>query len=265
MKKITLTLAIFLFTIINYKAQPTTAMDFTKADCNGQMHHLFSELDSGNVVIMEFFHTCGACIDAANDMKPMIQNLVAKYGNKVHFYVAPEDDEDSCVNVINWVGSNGFSSIAVPFDSGGAQSSYYGQGGMPTIAVAAGNTHQLLYLASSNTANGFMPTDTALIGAAIRNFFEPTGIPNINSSVSTSIFPNPVANNFVISIQTKEPGTLKLELADIEGHKVAELMEEKLNAGKFEKTIPVSNIPDGIYFIKGTFNESVFSEKIIIQ
>ena len=264
MKKSATFFFILFFSITISQAQ-IIALDFTKTDCYGKTHHLYSELDSDNVVIMEFFHTCHPCIAAATDMKPMFENLVAKYGNKVRFYVAPEDDEESCTGVVNWVNSNGFSSIAVPFDSGGAQSSYYGQGGMPTIAVAAGNSHKLLYLASSNTASGFVATDTALISAAIRNFFELTGIQDINLAISTSIFPNPVASNFIITLQVKEVGRLKLDLTDINGRKITELMEENLRAGNYEKTITVNNIPGGIYFIKGIFNESVVTKKIVIQ
>ena len=239
---------------------------FNKTDCNGQAHHLFSELDSGNVVIMEFFHTCGSCITAANDMKPMIQNLVAQYGNKVRFYVAPEDDSETCTGVQAWVSTNGFSSIAVPFDSGGTQSSYYGQGGMPTIAVAAGNTHQLLYLASSNTASGFVTSDTAIIGTAIRNFLDTTfaGIQNVNSAFSIAVFPNPIADNFAISIEVKEPGMLKLELTNIAGQKVAELTEENIQTGIWRRNFPIS-LSNGIYLVKGEFNQKTFSKTITVQ
>jgi len=265
MKKLIYLFLVVAFTNTISKAQ-TTALDFNTADCNGNMHHLFSELDSGNVVIMEFFHTCVACISAANDMKPMIQNLVAQYGNKVRFYVAPEDDSETCTSVQNWVSTNGFSSIAVPFDSGGTQSSYYGQGGMPTIAVAAGNTHQLLYLASSNTSSGFGTSDTAIIGTAIRNFLDTTfaGIQNMSSAFSIAVFPNPITDNFAISIEVKEPGMLKLELTNIAGQKVVELTEEKIQAGVWSRNFPVF-IPIGIYLIKGQFNQKMFSETITVQ
>src|SRR5262249_10014586 len=50
------------------KAQ-TTAMDFYMDDCNGSMHHLYSELDPDNVIIMEFFMTCSSCVTAGHQIE----------------------------------------------------------------------------------------------------------------------------------------------------------------------------------------------------
>ena len=139
-------LYIFLLASLIYStgSNAQTVTDFTKKDCNtGASHNLFSELNSGKAIIMEFFHTCISCSNAAKDIKPMYQNLVLKYGNKVLFYVMPEDDSYTCSDVLNWVNTNGLSSVVIPLDSGSVQTAYYGGMAMPSIAVVAGSAHQL--------------------------------------------------------------------------------------------------------------------------
>ncbi|MES2397494.1 MAG: T9SS type A sorting domain-containing protein [Bacteroidota bacterium] len=250
--------ALILTTSVS-KAQ-TTAMDFTMNDCNGQMHHLFSELDSGNVVILEFFMTsCGSCITAGQTLEAMYQDLIAQYGSKVRYYHFGFNNTYSCTTINNWVTSNGFSSV--PFDSGAVQVAYYGGMGMPTIAVVAGNTHQVLF-----TAVGFSTSDTTTIGTATRNFFNSTGIEDKNSNISSfKIFPNPISTNLTVNIELREPGILKLELTNVVGQTVAELAEEKLQAGIWNKNFSVNHISDGFYFIKGQLNDKIFSQKITIH
>ena len=243
----------------------TTAMDFTMNDCNGQMYNLFTELNMEHAVIMEFFHTCPSCAAAANDIKPMYQSLVAQYGNKVRFIVTPEDDTYNCTSVVNWVSTNGLSGVVTPFDSGGVQTAYYGGLGMPTIAVAAGSTHKLLYLANAATAS-FATSDTGLIGTAIRNFLDSTfaGIGSIDMNISAVVYPNPVGNNLSVSIEVKEPGTLQLEITNVTGDKVAELTEEQIQSGIWKRSFPVS-LSNGTYFINGSINENAFSKKITVK
>lgn len=253
----------FVITTSNAQQKRTVASDFTMNDCNGQMHNLFTELNGGNVIIMEFFHTCSSCISAANDIKPMYQNLVAQYGNKVRFFVLPSDDDYSCTQVMNWVSTNNFSSIVVPFDSGATQMAYYGGSGMPTIAVVAGSSHKVLF-----TQLGLAPSDTTIIGDSIRHFFNPTGLGIQNKNSNTNyiqVYPNPASNNFNLSFDTKEAGTFKVQLTNIVGQTVVELAEEKLQVGNWNQTIPINSLPDGIYFIKGQFNEKIFYEKITVQ
>lgn len=260
MKKIHAILFVLLFGTAFSNAQ-TTAMDFTMNDCNGQMHNLYSELDGGNVVIMEFFMlSCSGCIDAANDMEPMHQSLVSQYGSsKVRFYQTAFNNSYTCSSINNWVNSNGF--LSVPFDSGAAQVAYYGGMGMPTIAVAAGNTHKLLFLSV-----GFSPSDTTTMGAAIRNFLDSTlaGVEDINATVSVSVLPNPASENFAVSLNIKEAGMLKLELTNIMGQRMTELTEEKVQTGTWNRNF-TALLPNGVYFIKGSINEKPFYEKISIR
>ena len=261
MKKLFLLGAGLLFVVPFLRAQ-TTAMDFTHKDCNGNAHHLFSTLDSQNVVILQFFHTCPSCAAAADDLKPMYQSIKTKYGNKIRYYAAPGDDSYPCSSVQSWISSNGFSSMIVPFDSGGVQTAYYGGMGMPTVAVAAGSTHKLLYLANQSVS--FLTSDTGLIGNAIRNFLDSAfaGIEESGLSASAVVFPDPASEYYTVSLNAPETGILNLDLMDITGRTLAELTREKIQGGPSSRSFQV-NLPDGVYFIRGKLNEKIFYRKII--
>jgi hypothetical protein len=141
-------------------------MDFTMSDCaTGNVHNLYSILDSGNAVIMEFFMTnCSPCVDVGKVLDSMYLRL-RQTCPKVRFFQTVFNNTDDCTTVNKWVSSNGFSSI--PFDSRSAQISYYGFFAMLTVAVAAGSSHKPLYL---HVSGAFNFSDTAVIADSIRNF-----------------------------------------------------------------------------------------------
>lgn len=251
-----------LFITVFSNAQQTTAMDFTMDDCNGQIHNLYSELDSGNVVILEFFMlSCGSCIDAGDVLEVMHNDLNAQYGgNKVRFYHFGYSNGYNCTDIKNWVSTNGYSST--PFDSGAYQVAYYGGMGMPTIAVVAGSAHEVLF-----TNVGFSTSDTTIIASEIRSFLGSNSkIKKVNSSsFSLATFPNPITENLTISFQTKESGILILELTNVMGQKIRDLTTEKIKAGSWKHSFSIDDLANGNYFIRGRFNDEVFSEKITIQ
>ncbi|HET7819858.1 MAG TPA: T9SS type A sorting domain-containing protein [Bacteroidia bacterium] len=246
------------------KAQ-TTAMDFTMNDCNGKMHHLFNELDSQNVVIMEFFMlSCTPCIVAGNALEAMLPHLKNSYGNKVRFYHFGFTNSYTCPQITNWVSTNGYTSV--PFDSGGVQVAYYGGMGMPTIAVVAGSSHQVLWLTDQNIA--FATSDTTIISNAISHFLDSVlaNVPNKPSIISNiSTYPNPASDKLSISLNTEKTGILRLSLMSIEGKKIVELSNENIRTGSWSKTLPIPELESGLYFLRGEMNEESFTRKITIQ
>lgn len=240
---------------------PTTAYDFNMNDCNGNMHHLFSELDSGNVVVMEFFMiSCSPCIDAGKALDGMMVPLKKKYGNKVRFYQMGFTKSYTCTQIKDWISKNGFAT-SVPFDSGDVQVAYYGGMGMPTVAVAAGKDHKVLF-----TSTSFKPaTDTASISSSIHTFFGTNGIFSPNSAISSvSLFPNPATDQVTITLNMKKADVLHLTLINLEGKLLADLCNENIKAGTWEKTIVLPSIKAGTYFLQGEMEKERFTRKITI-
>jgi hypothetical protein len=250
-------IALALITSIS-KAQ-TTAMDFTKYDCDGVSHHLFSELDSGNVIIMEFIMTCSSCIVAGHAIETMMSDLELQYPGKVRLYQIAYTNSYTCATMQGFKSTNGFSSTV--FDQGASLVAYYGGFGMPTVAIAAGSNHDVIY-----TNVGFGPGDTTQAGIAIRTFLTTLSSNELPTAVATfTAFPNPGNDFITIQMNLNVKASVKLQIVDLSGKLVEEYFSEDFGAGRMERRINISSIATGYYLIKGTVNGKDVFNKIKIS
>jgi hypothetical protein len=265
MKKIifiSITALISILSVNNSFAQATTAMDFNRADCNGTMHHLFTnDLDSGNVVILEFFMGggCAACISAGHTLESMKTGLLAAHPGKIRAYTSGFSNSMSCATISTWVSSNGFTST--PIDSGATPVAYYGGFGMPTIVILAGTTHKVIY-----TDIGFSSSDTVAMKSKINSFFAGTlAVTNLPASQnSINIFPNPANDKLNINMLVKEQGELNIQIVDLTGKLLLTVANEKVKEGDFTKTVNISSLSNGLYVVKVTINGNTSSSKLTI-
>jgi hypothetical protein len=259
MMKIKLFLFIACLLFCTAGKSQTTAQDFTQTDCEGMPHHLFSELDSGYCVIMEFVMTCNLCIEGGSAIADLINTLPAQYQSKILFYQFAYTNSYTCSTMIAFKHDNFFNSRV--FDQGAHMVAYYGGFGMPTVAIAAGANHDVIY---SNV--GFMQPDTAYAGPAIRNFFETSGIEEGQTYLNNlSVYPNPANEKISVKLNLKNSSTLKLQLVDLSGQLVKEISTGHIAAGEFKKDIDVSEIASGVYMLKATVNNKSILEKFRIS
>lgn len=262
MKTKTYHLIIALMTIFSFSSSAqTTAMDFNRKDCDGNMQNLFSDLNSGKAVILEYFMlSCAPCPAAGTVLEAMKANLLSQYPGQIKFYMIAYTNSYSCAQTKNFVTSNGFS--AIPMDSGAVQVAYYGGMGMPTIVIAGGATHQLL----GSPYQGFTPSDTTTMAADIRTFLNSqVGIKeNVNKISDLSVFPNPSSSELNVKLVLKETSSIVIDVLDITGRTVANLFSDKVPAGNFSKTFNTQTLPAGNYMLKIMANGSVTNQKLSI-
>lgn len=183
-----------------------TAVDFTKKDCAGTSHHLFSEANNDTIVFLEFVMTCSTCANVGHKIEATIARLQAEYPTKsFRFYQLAYTNSYSCGTMSNWQGANNFSCPA--FDSGATLVAQYGGFGMPTVAIVGGANHNLCY-------NSLGYIDTAAAGTAVRNLFKSNGVNELSAS-NFSIMPNP-ANDF-IQLKSTTNAPLSFEIFDMNG------------------------------------------------
>jgi thiol-disulfide isomerase/thioredoxin len=243
-------------------AQPTTAMDFNRVDCDGNMHRLFAnDLDSGNVVIIEFFMGggCMPCIEAGQTLETLKTALLAAHPDKIRSYATCFLDTYGCPATRMWVISNHFTST--PIDTGHDMVMYYGGFGMPTVVVLAGTDHSVIYL-----SQGFPADDTTLIKNRVDRFYAGTldvkHLPTKENPIS--VYPNPANDVVNISMAVREPGNLSIQITDVTGKNVRSIIKEKIKAGEFVKTLNVADLPGGVYMVKTTVNETSSYSKFTI-
>ena len=251
-----------LISLSTFSYAQTTAMNFNRPDCNGNMQHLFDDLDAGNAVIIEFFmQSCASCVTAGDKLEAMKTDLLAEFPGKIKSYAIGYNNTYNCASNANWVSSNSYTSI--PMDSGATQVAYYGGMGMPTIVILGGGTaHSVL----GNPYNGFVTSDTATMASDIRTFLNPsTGINSVKSGIEAfQFYPNPSNDLINLTGNIKENSQLKIDIIDITGKQVAVLLNEKANAGFFKKSFSSSSLPNGSYLIRVNMNDSVTNYKLSI-
>lgn len=245
----------------NFAQSQTTAMNFDILDCNSVPHNLFGDLDSGKCVIIEFFMTsCGSCITAGGILESMKTDLMAEFPGMIKAYAFGFNNSYSCATVNNWVMTNGITSF--PSDSGAAQVAYYGGMGMPTIVILGGVSSHLLL---SAPYIGFTTSDTITMASDIRNFLNGTSITENNNLVNElMVFPNPANSEVKVSFNLTESNNVTIDVIDLTGRVVTNVMNEKVQSGTITKTINTSTIAEGNYLISVNVNGTVSQQKLSI-
>lgn len=238
-------------------AQQTTAMDFQRNDCYGNPHHLFSTLDSNNVVILEYAMDCSSCINAAHKIETMKENLDAMYPGKIRFYQFAYTNSYTCNTMIDFVQDNNIN--AVPFDSGAAQVAYYGGFGMPTVVIVAGASHEVLF-----TTIGFSTSDTTQMSAEIQDFFSTLSVGELPASVTSfTSYPNPAVDEVTSQLTLAEYATIDLQLFDITGKKVADIYHGT-TVGLLSNTIDLTGFTPGMYVLRAVVDGHTAFNKISV-
>lgn len=220
------------------QAQVIPAQDWTQTGCDGIVHNLYDELDSGDVVIMEIvmLDGCMPCINAAHLIGPIIDSYNAMYDNRIRYYTFGYNDTYTCVQLESWKTENDIT-CETSFVEGADISEYYGGMGMPTIVVAGRAAHEVSFYKF-----GFSVYDTARFQMAIEYALGNTDQLGVNCSthsINILSFPNPVNN--VLSLEVAPDGDVFIY--DIAGN----LVRQVFTTGQ---QIDVSALPAGFYTIK---------------
>lgn len=106
------------------------------------------------------------------------------------------------------------------------------------------------------------PDNTVLIATNGRGAFKSrtlVGTPEpgiIGSGIKMTVFPNPTQGNSSIQIELPTPTRVNLEAFDLQGTRVAAISDRQCNAGPFEVGFNSSELPAGVYLIKGVFTNA---------
>jgi len=235
-------------------AQVTIAGDWTKTGCNGGEHHLYSELDSGFVVLMEIvmLDGCMPCITAAHNMEPFVDYYNAMYDNRVRWYSFGYNDTYPCEELNTWQSEN-----AIPtndlFVTGSDLAEYYGGMGMPSIIVCGRNTHTVYY-----NHFGYIDADSTAFKQSIEyalGIAEPTAITD-HDNFQFSIFPNPVSEQ--LNINTPNAMVEKLIIYNAAGQVVNNIYFPGAS-------IDISGLTPGVYTLQIISGAAVGAAQFIKQ
>jgi hypothetical protein len=195
-----------------------TAIDFTQDDCEGSPHHLFSELDAGNVIVLEYVMlNCAPCINGTTGLEKIMDSYANSHPGRVHLYSFGFLNSYTCEQILAWKTDNSFTQNV--FNNGEDQVDYYGGMGMPTIVVVGTNTHKVFY-----KSIGYTPAIDDDLEAAIDSalLYNPSGITETIAPDKYNIYPTAFTNGFNLETSPELAGSRFL-VFDVLGNQVLSL------------------------------------------
>ena len=212
----------------------TTATDFHVADCDGNSHHLFSELDSGKVVVIVWVMPCGPCATYALNAYAAVQTYSSSHPNRVLFYLVDDYANTTCQSLHNWANTYGMGN-AVKFSDPAINMSDYGQNGMPKVVVVGGSNHQIYFNKNSSTSGIENAIDQALSGTTTNIEFE--------CKDAINIYPNPTSSGLKVLGDFSTTNFIYYQIYSVKGEL---LIENSINP---HEKIQLDQLAPGQYVI----------------
>ena len=239
-------LSLFSFSTFYFQ---DTATDFTASDCDGIIHNLFSELDSGKVIVLTWVMPCGPCATHAINAYSAASNFQTTNPNRVKFYLIDDFANTSCQSLLSWGDSYGLDSATL-FSNPDIDMNDYGQIGMPKIVVVGGAQHKIYFNENSSTFG---------INVAIQQALNdlPNMVPSESGIFKAKLFPNPATHKLKFIYTNKDPLKIKIEIFNMLGERILKNYNVKdiSTIGSYE--IDVSSFHPGSYLLKySTTNQS---------
>ena len=229
-------LLIFLFSFSSMSFSQVS--NFIQDDCDGQTHDLYQALDSGHIVVIEFVMDCQLCIDAGHALESLFAEFEIQHPGVIRVYQIAYSTLMDCNAMKAFRDTNNFQNYV--FEENSHLLAYYGGFGMPTIGVAAGPNHTDIF-----SSVGFTASDTAQLGAVLRNYFATISVDEIKSNSIVTVFPNP-SKTFLNILTEKEIASVKVY------NVIGELiLDESITNYKLD----LAEISNGVYYLQAFTND----------
>lgn len=232
------------------QAQVTTATDFNVNDCAGSNHHLFADLDAGKVVVISFVMPCSMCIGPSLTAYNIVQSYATSQPGRVEFFVSDDQGNTPCSTLSGWCTNNNIGPNLSCFVDPAVNEADYGSIAMPKIVVLGGANHHVYFLADDAAAGNSANLQNAIDAALIAN-----GISTPTNQVS--VLSNDNGNSISVTLNNK---ATSFELINNVG---AVSMKQTISNSAF--TIDVSQLANGIYFLKINTGGSFINQKIVVM
>ena len=221
----------------------TTAMDWTKTDCDaGITHSIFSELNEGKVIVQEYAMppSCGGCWQAAQAIAPVIDAFELSDPGRVKFYATGYNNAYTCAQMNSWKAA--YSLTPSVFINGASEVSYYGGMGMPTVVVLGGGYGHGVYGKWIGFGAWLIEDLTDSIQLALD---AANAIAEQEQSTGMVLYPSPAGEQVNIEVDATDRITA-IDFIDLTGHMVS---QHAALDGSIAR-IDLGTIPTGSYVVR---------------
>ncbi len=260
MKKLLLTSLAFICALFSFGQ---TASNFNCNDCSAVNHDLFTELNSGKVIVIAWVMPCGACIGGGLAGYTTVQNYSVTNPGQVKFYLADDVANTTCASLTTWGNTNGMTNPDARFSDALVNMAGYGAAGMPKVIVVGGTSHTVYYNqnGASVTASGIQTAINNALAAIAAGVKENTN----NTFASANVYPNPSNSSSSISLNLQRESKIKIEVQNLLGQKVSEVFNGTLPQGENTLKINTSELSNGNYFVSFSDGNSSNQIKLIVS
>lgn len=235
-----------------------TATNFNCADCKGIQHDLFSELDSGYVIVLDWVMPCAACVGPSLTTYNVVQSFQATHPGRVRMYLCDDYANTSCTALNSWRNNQGMPD-ATTFSNAAISMNDYGGNGMPKVVVLGGTGHAVHY------TGDFTVNATAMQQAIVNALAAVNGIGEAKlRSIPMAIMPNPAREQATISFQLAAPAKAELQLHDLTGKLVWRATTGSLPIGPQRMEIPTAQLPEGTYFLRLSTGTTSTTSRLLV-
>jgi hypothetical protein len=127
-------------------------------------------------------------------------------------------------------------------------------------------TSTVTFYASGNAADGDGSTSGDYIYTTSLPISNVTSVEeNVEANFNLSVFPNPVSDNVNVKFTLMETSDITIDLMDINGNKIANIISENGMKGDINKTFNVSSYSKGVYFLQIKNEKASSIKKLIIK
>jgi alkaline phosphatase D len=79
------------------------------------------------------------------------------------------------------------------------------------------------------------------------------------------IYPNPAEASFVVQYALSQPGQVRMQLLNAQGQTVTPLLDANQRPGVYHLRVDVSNLPAGVYVLKGSQDGQLFARRVVVK
>lgn len=239
-------LLLFLSVLFTLTVNAQTATNFIAHDCNGNLHNLYDELDSGRVIIMIWVMPCGGCVYACQAATAIASNYAVTDSGRVCVYIADDYANASCQTLSSWMTTNNIPHVT-SFSDSAVSMSPYGVDGMPKVVVFGGGSSHGVYF---NQDNQYAGDSIGIVNAVDSALAAASGVPVIaNEYVPTTVYPNPATGTATLNFYSASSETITIDITAVNGQ-VARSMKQGVQAGPAEIPLDLAGLAAGSYIIR---------------
>ena len=236
----------------------TTAPNFSVKTVDGAVIELYPILDQGKVVVLDFFSvSCGPCQLYAPHFQGAFEAFGRNMGN-VFFLGVNYNGTNSDVIFFDSLYGLTFPSASGLDGGGNAAYHLFQVAAYPTVLVIKPDkviSHPYVW----------PPTTENITEAIVNAGGTLVGLDNKQRLYNFNLNPNPVKDQSVVHFTMLQPGMVALELLDLYGRPVRQLMSARMHdAGEHSIKISSEELPNGIFFVTLNVGKERFFQKIVV-